>query len=135
MTAFFDDLAREVADLTDRYVDDASFLDALAQIEDDLRRVASLNSGDREFPDDLREKVQGVIAVNAVSGPLAPQFYVRQRMIAAAARCSPLVGALHSVFHEVARRRVQARFGRWSDDPAANLRLRDAHDTPKEMTT
>lgn len=128
MTAYFDALEREARDLSERASSDQEFLAGLEVLEERLRRDVTLNTGDREFPDELREKILSVIACQAVAGPLMPELYVKARRIALATRRSALVGALHSLFHRLAGQRIKARFGLWSDDPAGNLRLRDAHD-------
>lgn len=131
MTAYFDDLEREAHDLSART--DEEFLAGLEAMEERLKRDVTLNTGDREFPDDLREAILNTIAMQSVSGPVQmPTLYEKPRRMALACRRSSLVGSLHSLFHKLAGRRVQTRFGRWSDDPAGNLRVRDAHDNDPE---
>jgi|CXWL01.1.fsa_nt_gi hypothetical protein len=132
MTAYFDDLERKTIDLSDAHRgDDAAFLRGLETLEEALKRDVLLNTGDREFPDDLRELALTAIARDAISGPLTmiEKCYDKQRRMALAGRRSLLIGSLHSLFHKVAGRRIPTRFGRWSDDPAGNLRVRDAHDS------
>jgi len=132
MTAYFDDLEREARELSERASDDQEFLVGLEGLEARLTRDVTLNTGDREFPDELREKALSVIALQAVTGgPLyaqQPLLHEKARRMALATRRSTLVGSLHSLFHRLAGARIKTRFGLWSDDPAGNLRLRDAHD-------
>jgi len=128
MTAYFDDLEREAHELSERASNDQEFLVGLEALEARLRQDVTLNTGDREFPGELREKILSVIACQALAGPGYPELYVKARRIALATRRSTLVGSLHALFHRLAGQRVKVRFGLWSDDPAGNLRLRDAHD-------
>ena len=44
-------------------------MDAVAGIEARVVRHVNLVTGDREFPDDLREQIQGIIAVCGVTTP------------------------------------------------------------------
>jgi len=137
MTAYFNDLEREIHELSDeaRKInggDTDFFLDQLGRIEESLARIVTLNSGDREFPEDLREKVVGAIAVHAtraVNGSgLGVEFYSKARRTALATRRSRLVSEIHAVFHELAARQIRTRFGLWADDPKANLHDRELHD-------
>jgi len=130
VTAYFDDLEREVSTISSetRGNDDA-FLERLSVIEKALSETARLNSGDREFPADLRERVMGAIACYAIAGSFEDaDFTERPKALALTLRRSRLVGELHRIFHEVAQRRIKTRFGLWTDDPGANLKARDAHD-------
>jgi hypothetical protein len=126
MTSFFDKAARDVrdADILSVNQPDSAFLDRLADIEAEVFRKVCLVTGDREFPDDLREKMLGVIAVHGVANnELTPSEKARER--AAMMRYSRAIEDLHGLFHELARRRVQTRFGWLSDSPDQILVLRD----------
>jgi hypothetical protein len=46
-------------------------------------------------------------------------------------RYSPLMGRLQSAFHALSGRRVQARFGVWTDRPDLNLTLRHDYEKAK----
>jgi hypothetical protein len=127
MTAYFDDLRREVHELSRVHPGADDFLEAVAVIEARVLATVRLVTGDREFPDDLRERILGhaaVLAVDFVPG-LPP---TRGRDVARACRFSPLLEELHDDFHAVARRRVMTRFGVLSDDPSGILRRRAAVD-------
>lgn len=130
MTAYFDDLEREVHKVSEETRgDDDAFLERIGVIEKTLSETASLNSGDREFPDDIRQRVMGAIACHATAGSFEDKDLMeRPRAMALALRRSQLVGELHSIFHDLASRRVKTRFGFWTDDPGSNLKARDAHD-------
>jgi hypothetical protein len=109
MTAYFDNLLRDAADVENRVIS-----------------IVQLVTGDREFPGDLREQILGHIAVLRIdSGNLPP---TRGRARANACRDSPLLETLHDDFHALARRRIVTRFGLMLDSPENILRLRDEWD-------
>ncbi len=94
------------------------------QVYKDVTRI----TGDREFPGDLREKILGAMAVGFVwqGGDLPiPQ---NAGWIARNMKYSAGIEAVHELFHELARRRVQTRFGVLSDSPTQMSLLRDEHD-------
>lgn len=127
MTAYFDDLRREISELSRVHEDDDNFLLAAAAVEARVIETVRLVTGDREFPDDLREKIMGHVAVLAIDlAPGLPPTRGRER--ARVCRDSPLLEALHDDFHALARRRIVTRFGLMLDDPSGILRRRDAHD-------
>jgi hypothetical protein len=133
MTSFFDEreaavhnIHREHPDLTDE-----QYLDLVADIEKPVVEAVLLNTGDREFPDDLREKILNILATEAVyahSG-LPPTDTAKRYTLAC--KTSGLLSALHSAFHKLAGRRIQTRFGYWTDSPSQNLLSRDEHDDPQ----
>jgi hypothetical protein len=125
MTTFFDDANRQIA-LLDQDLLGMDYLQAVAMIEKPIIDVVLLNTGDREFPDDLRERIIGLVATRAVYGPLGPTHDVCNYVLQT--RSSAVLGGLHSAFHELASRRAKARWGRWSDSPPENLVGRDGHD-------
>jgi hypothetical protein len=126
MTTYFDDLTREVRDQCSQLSRDEPFLLSLEHIEERVVQDVTLCTGDREFPDDLRQEIMGVIAVNRVRTVEGMSNKANWR--AATMRCSPLLISLHQAFHSLASLRVQTRFGILTDDPRANWRDRDAHD-------
>lgn len=130
MTSYFDNLRTEINRTSDAAISDAEFLSDLMGIERQVIRDVSLNTGDREFPDDLREAMLKAIACEATVGALSDEFYTKAREMAVACRSSQLCETLHSLFHRLAGRRVMARFGLWSDSPAGNMKRRDEHDSP-----
>ena len=88
-------------------------------------------TGDREFPEDLREKMQGIIAVKRVQDICGvPPLQARQE--AAIMKMSPMIEDLHCAFHELGRRRSYARFGLLQDSPRQILVLRDDFDSPSD---
>ncbi len=125
MTTYFDDLSRNVRDITDST--EEGFLAELESIEANVISTASLATGDREFPEEHREKIQALIAVLGV-GPVGgvPNRFARKR--AWIGKRSPLIEGLHDAFHNVARARVVTRFGLLDDSPRSIVRSRDAHD-------
>lgn len=127
MTSYFDDLRVEVREASKFATTDEEFLTSLEEIE--ARAIADINlvTGDREFPDDLREKIQGLIAVGQtkVIGGCPPTHHREENMMM---RCSHLLEELHSAFHAVGSRRIRTRFGFLTDHPRINLLLREEHD-------
>jgi len=129
VTAYFDDLERGVHTISDETRgDDDAFLDRVGVIEKTLSETARLNSGDREFPHGLREQVMRAIAIHAIDSTFADDHPAAPWRMALALRRSQLVGELHRIFHDLAGLRIKTRFGFWTDDPASNLKARDAHD-------
>lgn len=124
MTAYFDELRRQVREFSD---DDTNFIESLISLEHGVIKIVNLVTGDREFPDDLRDQIQGIIAVQAIQ-TLTGHTNERAKTIALRCRYSGLFESLHSAFHSVAGRRLNTRFGLLSDDPSGILRRRDAHD-------
>ena len=123
MSSYFDDKSRQVRDLPDE-----GFLKALANIEEEVASDVSLITGDREFPDALRERAMGAIAVSRTAGN------ERARWIAERSHSSRMIEDLHEVFHDVARSRTETRFGRLSDSPVGDRERRDDHDTGGEYS-
>ena len=128
MTGYFDDLRTEVRKLSEFYKDDDAFLDALGIVENRVIAQVNLVTGDREFPDDLREKIQGIIATKRVVTGEGEPSISQVREECAIMRSSDLLEDLHSAFHVVARRRHQTRFGLLSDSPSGNSLRRKDHD-------
>lgn len=127
MTAFFDDLRREVSDI--KAADRADWLAKVAAIEapviETVRRVAS----DHEFPADLRQKIVATIASEAVVDTKGLPGRQEAKDYAWAVKMSGLLEALHSLFHQVASRRIRTRFGLLSDSPRAILKAMETHDS------
>jgi hypothetical protein len=86
MTAYFDQANAEIREASERAGGDAlAFLDALMVIEKRVIRDVQLNTGDREFPEDLREVILGTIATEACTGALPDDgFYEEARAVAIA---------------------------------------------------
>lgn len=130
MTAFWDDLRNQVREASD--FSDAEFVERVLDIETEVIRVVSLTTGDREFPDDLRQKIQSIIAVNAIDfgryiipGGLVELANERAKAWLLTMRYSIMLEELHMAFHLVAQRRHPNRFDlRFTDDPSSFLRAR-----------
>ena len=127
MTSFFDDASRASNEVP-RTLSDEEYLRQIAVVEEPVVKTVLLNTGDREFPDDLRERALNLIATRGIYSPagLAPTAEARDYVLSM--RYSQLVADLHSVFHVLAGRRVKTRFGFWSDSPRQNLVSRSDHD-------
>lgn len=128
MSSYFDAMSREVAQAAEDAEQNAVFLTALIDIEERLFREVTAITGDREFPEDLREKMLGVLVMQAVYQPgrlSMPRKAVERALCCQSSRA---VEDMHDLFHELARRRVETRFGRWNDSPTYNAALRDDHD-------
>jgi hypothetical protein len=124
MTAYFDSARREVTTYASAFKDDeAAFLRAVALVEFTVIADVTRVTGDREFPDDLREHILGDIAVLRVDAGELPETQGRRN--ARDFRDSELVERLHDRFHELARRRVTTRFGVLTDSPRQNLVMRE----------
>jgi hypothetical protein len=127
MTDYFDVAARTIRAI-DKTLGDEAYLFAVAEVEKDVVRDVILCTGDREFPDALREKIMTTIACKGVyvlSG-LPPTEDARAQALAM--RYSELIEDLHSAFHALASRRYKVRWGFWSDSPRQNLVSRKCHD-------
>ncbi len=75
---------------------------------------------DREFPEDLRIEILSVIDRLNIGTEQGKQWF--KAMVS-----SRLLRTLHTIFHEVARRRIKTRFGMLSDSPSQCLMLMDDH--------
>ncbi len=127
MTSYFDDLRREVVEASKTAEDDDEFLSTIERIEARVISDINLVTGDREFPDDLRERIQSLIArgqTKVIEG-LPPTHHRDENVLM---RCSFLLEELHTAFHVVGGRRIQTRFGVLSDHPRAILAMRHDHD-------
>jgi hypothetical protein len=110
--------------------DDELFLRQAGEVEDRIVDEVCLNIGDVEFPNDLRQKILTVIAWKRING-VPKNAETEGRRIARVMRYSPLIGQLHCTFHELAGRRLQARFGVWTARPDLNLTLRHDYEKAK----
>jgi hypothetical protein len=134
MTAYWDALRREVQDASQ--LSDDNFVEIVIDIETRVIRTVSLTTGDREFPDDLRQQIQDIIAVHAVDPgryvfehPSADLANVRARAWLLTMRSSILLEELHRAFHRVGDRRAANRYdGYFTDDPSSFLRAREARE-------
>lgn len=130
MTSYWDGRSRAVSDASAQHRDPLEFLKAVERIEADVIQTVSYCTGDREFPDDLRERIMTCIAVKALNPvPASTTFNFANedaRDYCESVRASELISDLHSIFHDVARRRPPHRFGGFfSDDPSGFLHIRE----------
>lgn len=121
MSSYFDEKTRQISMLVPKAGEsDSSFLEGLRAIEALVIRDVSLVTGDKHCPEDLREKIQTKIAVwEARPGSKGEEY-------ALMGYSSVLICDLHSLFHELASRRVQTPFGLLNDSPTGILERRDA---------
>lgn len=125
MTAFWDDKTSQVTQASTHYETDDAFLAQVGDIEKEVVHIVSLTTGDREFPNDLRERIQACIANRCCYqvGDLPANEKAVEYLLSV--RSSMLIEDLHSLFHEVAQRKPKHRYGYFSDDPSGFLRIRD----------
>ena len=120
MTSYFDERARAL--------DGATITEAV-EVEKEVIATVNLVTGDREFPEDLRERIQGLIAVfRCRKSTSASSPWSRGRFDFEATSESSLLRELHSAFHDVANRRIETRFGILSSSPEDILVRRAEHD-------
>jgi len=131
MTSYFDDLREKVRESSRTVDSDVEFLLDIEDIEREVIKDVSRVTGDREFPEDLRVTIQGLIAVHKteVTAGVPP---TRAREMNLRMRRSQLVQELHNAFHEVGYRRIKTRFGVLSDNPRVNCLLRADYENPVE---
>lgn len=129
MSSYFDALAREVAEAHATADTPEACLEAVQAIEARLYQDVTQVTGDREFPDDLRERMLGVLAVKAVYQPGALPVPEKARRWVVECGSSRAVEDLHDLFHELARRRLVTRFGLLGDHPPSILARREEFDT------
>lgn len=127
--SYFDEAEREVDEAHQRTTTDEAFLRRLAVLEREAWTIVSLCTGDREFPDDVRQKALEIAACQTVR-EIAPGIPPLASMIAHASRnrYSAMIANLGKLFRELEDRRVATRFGLLSRDPLENVKRRDAHD-------
>ena len=131
MSSYFDSLTRRVAEAAEQFKTDEAFLTAVVDIEGELFRDVTAITGDREFPDDLREKMMGCLAKKSVYSPGDMPMSEWAKIRVLGIRCSRAINDMHSLFHDLARRRIVTRFGILFDSPTMMAMLRDEHDKGK----
>lgn len=127
MSSYFDSKVSMIRKLSDEVQGDFGKLrERVEVIEEVMGTEVCLVTGDREFPDDLREKIMGLLATQAVY-EVVPDLPPTRKALEylKATHSSVLVESLHSVFHEVARRRIKTRFGILTDSPTHILLIRE----------
>ncbi len=118
MSSYFDEKVSVIRQVEN--TSDGEFLKRVREIELIITREVSLCTGMRFFPDDLREKIQTcIVKYQARTGSRGESHTLIQRR-------SVLIDELHSLFHEVATRRIDTPFGLLTDNPKGNTMRRDA---------
>lgn len=115
MTAYYDELNRQVSAASR---DEATFLLEVAKVEARAQRAVEAVAKLDGFPDDLKTKIARAIEKSKTKEALGYRLAVR---------ASELLSDLHSIFHDVASRRIETPFGVLSDDPEGTLRRLDAN--------
>lgn len=125
MSSWFDDWDREVREAVQNDPRESQFFGRMKEIEAVRLRTINLVTGDREFPDEWRERIQRIIAVYSVSTGHPSDTAIAHALTMGYSKLSQ---ESHSVFHEIADARIETRFGLLSDSPSDILTRRDEHD-------
>lgn len=127
MTAYFDEAMHRSLELDHVSGQDNAYVTAMAEIEEPIVRDVLLNTGDSEFPDDLKQHALKIIAMRAVwcSGLTRSK---EAHDYTLAMHYSRAIEELHSLFHTLAQRRIATRFGLWTDSPRGNIDAMRRHD-------
>ena len=121
MTTYFDQLNRQIGAASERWRGDhgeAQFLLAVSLIEARAARATMAITKLDGFPDDLKAKIAR--AIEKANTPESLGYRL-------ATRSSDLISNLHSIFHEVATRKIETSFGVLSDDPEGTLKRLNAN--------
>jgi hypothetical protein len=134
MSSYFDELDSHISDLVRTHTGtDTAILSLVADIEDAVMATVYAAILDKEFPGDLRLRAIGVMRDWALRGDPAARVpgsagNDEPRRWFLSVRYSRLLAELHSFFHDVARRRIQTRFGLLFDSPAGMVSRAQAWD-------
>lgn len=134
MSSYFDAMQREVTTASCNSLLFEDFLRSVVAIEERLFQDVTAITGDREFPDDLRQRIMGVFATESVYQPGTLPMPEKARDFVLMMRYSLVIETIHELFHDLARRRIETRFGWLNDSPTQIAVLRDDHDTDSEET-
>ena len=121
MSSYFDDLRTQVSEIADA----PDFIEQLEALEEKVIKEVSLVTGDKYFPNDLRERIFRCIALCGVKTLHLEGMEVKSEARDTALLCkySVLFEELHSLFHEVGRRNIDAPY-KLSDSPSQILKQR-----------
>jgi len=119
MSSYFDEAAREAAE----------GIESAKATEERVKADVLLVAGDREFPDDLRQHIVASIAIWAIDTELHKKLPELLRPAKGkewyeAVKASRMIEELHTIFHELASRKIETRFGILSDRPTGILHAR-----------
>lgn len=123
MTSYFDAATSAVSSITHDVpnIPDLIYVQTVQRIEAPVIQIVLANACDREFPDDLRRKICRVIANEDYNHAYVDGRQIEPVRRLIAVRHSELITSLHSIFHDLARRRAPLRGTTWSDSPTQNL--------------
>lgn len=128
MSSYFDALNLEVDEANFDHEEDEDFLRELAGIEFRVFGEVTRITGDIEYPSDHRERILGIFAVHSVRQAAGYPRNEKAEKLAVLLRYSRCIEDLHNAFHDVARARINTRFGLLSDDPVGDCARRDEED-------
>jgi len=141
MSSYFDEINREVRTIAQFTKEDSeAFLNELMRLEGHMKDDCLQLAGDRETPDDIRQKIIETIALHEIRYE-GGEFLgdktgaCEATRTAVACRYSQLVTEMHSLFHTIASQRIQTRYGIIMDNPAADVRARNLHDAEVKNET
>jgi hypothetical protein len=100
--------------------------DSIDNVEAGIIDDVNLVTGDREFPEEMRERIQGIIACNrhqCLPG-LEDLGMSQGGKMSEITRSSRLISELHSAFHDLAGMRIRTSYGRLDDSPEKILKRR-----------
>lgn len=118
MTSYFDELTRQVSFASVERSNEATFIGKVDEIELRTRRAVEAVAKLPGFPEDLRDKIARAIERSTTE---------RAQNYRLLMRSSEMVNDLHSIFHEIASRKIQTQFGVLSDDPVGTLKRLSAN--------
>lgn len=136
MSSYFDKFDKEVGDMGRDETDNETFLYWMMLKEGEMVRDCELLAGDLDTPEDIRQAIIRCILTNKVhyeggdklgshiGGVWCESIGARNAVVS---RYSTLSRELHSLFHSIASRRIETRYGMIADNPAAAVRARDRH--------
>lgn len=114
MTSYWDSLQRQVSTASTLHRgNEMTFLLSVNQIEARAIRAVEAIAQLPGFPDDLKDKIARAIELSKTPDALSYRCSVRS---------SELISDLHSIFHQVATRKIKTSFGELSDNPEGTLK-------------
>ena len=120
MTAFWDQREREIHE--------AGTIEEAIALEKATFDIVTQLTGDREFPNHVREQALIIMATKSISDCPKGIPGGGRRHYEVAKLCQA-VSSLHCLWHFLAEDRITTRFGLLTDSPDEDLRARDKHDS------
>lgn len=118
MTYYFDEAIREIKEKGGAQ-DGPGFLCVVELVEARVLRDVLVLVRDRQFPSDLRLRIEDAVELWRAN---VARVYVQTL------RLSRLLPELHELFHMLAVRRIEVRWGVLDDDPGAMMKARENYD-------